>query len=128
MSKKKRSPMGIILLLLIIGIIAIIVISNIMITNKSKNMGHNVDYYEQTGEFEKYKKIKISQETANKINNESFNYDKIQQLLYGTKRDYQEYPSIGYSYNWYDEVGNYITVMFNTNDIVISAKYYSSNN
>ena len=128
--KKKRAPTGIILLLLIIGMIAIIVISNIIVTNNAKNMGKNADYYEATGEFDKFKiqKMKISQETANKINDESFNYDKIQQLLYGSKRDYQEYPSIGYSYNWYDEVGNYITIMFNTKDIVVSAKYYSSNN
>ena len=48
---KSNNKLGIILLLIIVGILALIIGSNIIVSNKAENMGKNKDYYEKTGAF-----------------------------------------------------------------------------
>ena len=53
-ANNKHNHLGILILVIIIVIVGLIIGSNIIISNKSKNMGKNIDYYEKTGAFNNY--------------------------------------------------------------------------
>lgn len=57
--KKGKDKFLIIILAIIIAMVAIVFIADMTVTNKVKNMGKNVKYYEQTGEFDELNKEMI---------------------------------------------------------------------